>query len=60
VLRIDSAEGWLYDVLYKDDLKDTNDWLYLTNDWLGTGYPMEISDHPSVPQRFYRVTARYP
>jgi hypothetical protein len=60
VVRFDSVDGWLYDVLYKDDLMDTNGWLFLTNDWTGTGNPMAISDDASAPRRFYRVRARLP
>jgi hypothetical protein len=51
----------MYDVLYKTDLTDTNDWLELTSDWDGTGMEMAFEDDTSVTsRRFYRVTVKEP
>jgi hypothetical protein len=56
----ESVLGRWYDVLYKDDLTDTNDWLVLSGDLEGTGNPIECSDPGSTVQRFYRITVRQP
>jgi len=58
ILLFDSATGRLYDVLYKDDLLGTNDWLPLTNDWPGDGGTMEFTAPAGATQRFYRVEVR--
>jgi hypothetical protein len=59
-LAFDSTAGGLYDVMYKDDLTDTNDWQPLTNGWPGTGGILEYRDTMSAAQRFYRVRATLP
>ena len=59
-MLFDSATGRLYDVLYKDNLLGTNDWLPLTNDWAGDGGMMEFLDPLDATQRFYRVNVRLP
>ena len=57
-LLFESATGRLYDVLYKDSLLGTNDWLPLTNDWPGDGGTMEFTAPAGATQRFYRVEVR--
>ncbi|MBN1670796.1 MAG: right-handed parallel beta-helix repeat-containing protein [Kiritimatiellae bacterium] len=55
-----AAPGRFYDVLYKDDLLDTNDWLALTNDLPGSAGLMEWTDPLPATQRFYKVQVRFP
>ncbi|MBN1674844.1 MAG: hypothetical protein JXR37_27620, partial [Kiritimatiellae bacterium] len=56
VLEFEAVTGRLYDVLYKDDLLDTNEWRVLTNDWPGTAG--EFTDVIAVTQRFYTIRVK--
>ncbi|MBN1672667.1 MAG: DUF2341 domain-containing protein [Kiritimatiellae bacterium] len=53
-----STTGRWYDILYKEDLLDTNEWLVLETNRPGTGGPIEVPDTMDATQRFYRVRVR--
>ena len=59
-LMFDSVTGRLYEVLYKNSLMDTNGWLLMPTNWVGTGGPIEFQDNGDNAQRFYRLRVRLP
>jgi hypothetical protein len=58
LLRFDSATGRWYGVWYKDSLLDAGPWRPLTNNWPGSGVPMQFNDSADVSQRFYRISVK--
>ncbi|MBN1672669.1 MAG: LamG domain-containing protein, partial [Kiritimatiellae bacterium] len=57
-LSFDSVTGRWYDILYNDDLRNTNGWRPLETNRPGTGGPIEVPDTLDATQRFYRVQVR--